>query len=331
MYRDIPAQLITGFLGSGKTTAIRHLLQLAPTGERWAVLVNEFGKVGVDGALLESAGATVREVAGGCLCCVTSQAFTIGLGRLIREAKPHRILIEPSGLGHPRRLLEQLQAPPWQGVLDLRATLTLVDARQLGDARYREHPIFRQQIELADVLLGSKADTYAEADREALLDLAASAQPPKACVAFIEQGRIDSAWLDLKRDPRRCPPPRTDSVTMPAVDLKPEAEASFQVMDPWQRFVQRGEAHAAIGWRVHHSWCFETDEVEAWLDTLPVQRVKAVLRLCRGGALCYNRNGAEVQRERCQVPPVSRLELIDPDPPAEDTLDHQLRALAREH
>ena len=69
-WHHIPTSIITGFLGSGKSTAINHLLSLAPPGERWGVLVNEFGRVGVDGALLGGAPAAIeiREVPGGCLC-----------------------------------------------------------------------------------------------------------------------------------------------------------------------------------------------------------------------------------------------------------------------
>ena len=93
----IPVNLITGFLGVGKTTAVRHLLAQRPAAETWGVLVNEFGEIGVDGSLLAGQGAPVQEVAGGCLCCVAAPAFTTGLNRLIREHRPDRILIEPSG------------------------------------------------------------------------------------------------------------------------------------------------------------------------------------------------------------------------------------------
>ena len=89
----IRVHLITGFLGVGKTTAILHLLKHKPEHEKWAVLVNEFGEVGVDGAILESQGAVVREVPGGCLCCVSGLPFQMGLNMLIARGKPDVILI----------------------------------------------------------------------------------------------------------------------------------------------------------------------------------------------------------------------------------------------
>ncbi|MCU0218411.1 CobW-like GTP-binding protein, partial [Mycobacterium tuberculosis] len=93
----MPTHLIAGPLGAGKTSLIRHLLAQKPAGERWAVLINEFGQIGLDAALLEQGddGIALAEVAGGCLCCVNGAPFQVGLGRLLRKARPDRLLIEP--------------------------------------------------------------------------------------------------------------------------------------------------------------------------------------------------------------------------------------------
>jgi len=96
---NIPTNLIMGFLGVGKTTAILDLLKQKPQNENWAILVNEFGKVGIDGSIFSLAGATVKEVSGGCLCCATALPFQISINRLLKEVKPDRLLIEPTGLG----------------------------------------------------------------------------------------------------------------------------------------------------------------------------------------------------------------------------------------
>ena len=93
--------LITGFLGSGKTTSILHLLAQKPADEKWAVLVNEFGEVGIDGALLADSGALLKDP-GGCMCCVNGLPMQVGLNTLLRQGKPDRLLIEPTGLGHPK-------------------------------------------------------------------------------------------------------------------------------------------------------------------------------------------------------------------------------------
>src|SRR3990167_1411616 len=119
MLKNIPTHLIAGPLGAGKTSLIRQLLAQRPAHERWAVLINEFGLIGLDAALLatDADGIAMGEVAGGCLCCVNGVPFRVGLSRLLRQAKPDRLLIEPSGLGHPLQLLEQLGEAPWAGGL----------------------------------------------------------------------------------------------------------------------------------------------------------------------------------------------------------------------
>ena len=121
MLQNIPTHLIGGPLGAGKTSLIRHLLGQRPASERWAVLINEFGQIGLDAALLstDDQGISLGEVAGGCLCCVNGAPFQVGLGRLLRKARPDRLFIEPSGLGHPAQLLAQLKLPPWLSLIHI--------------------------------------------------------------------------------------------------------------------------------------------------------------------------------------------------------------------
>lgn len=154
----VPVTILTGALGSGKTTALRHLIARKPDGEVWAVVVNEFGAVGVDGAALEGAaaaaaaaaapagsagaggagGVSIRQIAGGCMCCTTSGMLTPALAQIVRAVKPDRLLIEPSGLGHPGGLVDVLQGPHLRSALELRAIICLV-RRAGAAARVRAH------------------------------------------------------------------------------------------------------------------------------------------------------------------------------------------------
>ena len=129
----IPTHLIAGPLGAGKTSLIQSLLAQKPVGERWGVLINEFGQIGLDAALLstDDDGISFAEIAGGCLCCVNGVPFQVGLSRLLRKARPNRLLIEPSGLGHPGQLLAQLAAHPWQQVLAVQPCVMVLDAPAL--------------------------------------------------------------------------------------------------------------------------------------------------------------------------------------------------------
>lgn len=173
--KAVPTNIITGFLGVGKTSAILNLLKSKPEQERWAVLVNEFGEIGVDGSIFaghhkEESGVYISEVPGGCMCCAAGLPMRVALNELLRRAKPDRLLIEPTGLGHPKEVLQVLSETHYKDVLDIQKTITLVDARKLTDTRYTDHETFNQQIAIADVVIGNKADLYAEGDKERLIN-----------------------------------------------------------------------------------------------------------------------------------------------------------------
>lgn len=169
----VPTNVITGFLGVGKTTSILHLLKNKPANQRWAVLVNEFGEIGVDGGLMvgshgEEQGVYVREVLGGCMCCTAGLPMQVALNQLLSSARPDRLLIEPTGLGHPKEILQVLSSGSYREVLSVEQILTLVNARRLSDTRYTENEIFNQQIEVADIVLGNKSDQYQPGDKQLL-------------------------------------------------------------------------------------------------------------------------------------------------------------------
>ncbi len=139
---NVPTNLMMGFLGVGKTTAILDLLKQKPENENWAVLVNEFGKIGIDGAIYSAAGVAVKEIAGGCLCCTVGLPFQVSVNRLLKEVRPDRLLIEPTGLGHPKKVLDMLMTGVFKETLELRASICLVDPEKLKDNRYTTHETF---------------------------------------------------------------------------------------------------------------------------------------------------------------------------------------------
>lgn len=164
MNTKIRVNIITGFLGVGKTTCIQSLLQRKPSDETWAVLVNEYGQQGIDGALLQTSDIIVKQIAGGCACCAALMPFQIALNQLIRQERPHRIFIEPSGLGHVDKIIELLQDEQYHAHLALHATICLVDARQLSQPKYRYHELYQRQLHAADVLVASKTDLAEDKD-----------------------------------------------------------------------------------------------------------------------------------------------------------------------
>ncbi|MFK5947902.1 MAG: GTP-binding protein [Methylococcales bacterium] len=128
---NIPCNLVMGFLGVGKTTAILGLLKQKPKNENWAELVNEFGQIGIEGAIYSAASVTVKEIAGGCLCCAVGLPFQVSINRLLKEVRPDRLLIEPTGLGHPKKVLDILLTGGFKEILQLRASICLVDPEKI--------------------------------------------------------------------------------------------------------------------------------------------------------------------------------------------------------
>jgi G3E family GTPase len=322
----IRTNLITGFLGVGKTTAVRHLLSVRPDSERWAVLVNEFGEIGVDGALLDDTGVAVAEVPGGCVCCVSSQAFTVGLNRLIREQQPDRILIEPTGLGHPAQIIATLTGPFYQDVLDVRATVTLLDARQLSSPRHREHPTWQDQVHLADVLVASKADLYGEAECEAFTDFAAELQPPKAKVAIVSHGQLDPAWLDLPRHTRQAAFPEAHAFLQSHTHGHAHDHDHGHLPEgDWLMLEGRGDEHVSVGWRIAADTVFAKGRLDGLLDGLSLDRIKGVLHT-EAGWLRINRDADGGDWQAAEPQADSRLEMIHHQPLDSEALDRQLRA-----
>ena len=214
----IPVTVITGFLGSGKTTLIRHLMA-NPQGKRLAVIVNEFGALGVDGDILKSCAdancpvENIVELANGCICCTVADDFIPTIEALMAlPVRPDHILIETSGLALPKPLLKAFDWPAIRSRITVDGVITLADAEAVAAGRFapnvaavdaqraadpsidHETPlseVFEDQIACADIVLLSKAD-LAGADGLAKARRVIEAGAPRVLpILVIEEGRID--------------------------------------------------------------------------------------------------------------------------------------------
>ena len=205
MAEKIPATVITGFLGAGKTSIIRHLLENA-NGRRIALIINEFGDVGVDGEILKGCGIAgcdednVVELANGCICCTVADDFLPTMETLLgRDQQPDQIVIETSGLAMPKPLVKAFNWPDIRTRVTVDAVVTVVDGPAVADGLFAADPeavreqreaddslehespleeLFEEQLGCADMVVINKADLLeAEALEQVSGEVAAQLRP----------------------------------------------------------------------------------------------------------------------------------------------------------
>lgn len=301
MLQQIPTHLIAGPLGAGKTSLIRALLRQKPADEHWAVLVNEFGQIGLDAALLttDDASVSLAEIAGGCLCCVNGVPFQVGLSRLLRKAQPDRLLIEPSGLGHPVDLLAQLAAAPWQTVLDLQPAVGVLDAAALAAGE----PLPDSQAQAlphCGLLVMNKSEALDVAQREQL-----AAQLPARPLQWTHHGQLDLAAL-----PGIAHRARHHEPAAPLPDAPSPPRSLW--LDPTRPICQaQGNADGwSIGWRWHPSQRFDPRLVADWLASMPWRRAKLILQTPEGSRSANAVGGQALAFMPSEWRKDSRMELI---------------------
>ena len=305
MLQNIPTHVIAGPLGAGKTSLIQHLLAQRPANERWAVLINEFGQIGLDAALLtqDDDGIALGEVAGGCLCCVNGAPFQVGLGRLLRKAKPDRLFIEPSGLGHPAQLLKQLREAPWQNVLAVQPCVLVLDAQALAAGK----PLPQAQQEAlasAGLLVLNKDEALDAAQRQAI-----EGQLPHCALYWTRR-----AQLPLERLPG------LNAQAQEAVDNVELPQGLAQMPAIWSEpalpifLSQNQEGGWSVGWRWHPSQQFDVSRLHHWLSSLDWRRAKLVIHSLQGWVSANAVDNSLLAWQASEWRRDSRIELIFSEP-----------------
>lgn len=321
----IAVHLITGFLGAGKTSLITALIAKRPAGERWAVLVNEFGRIGIDQAAWTGTEVLVKAVPGGCMCCAQNLPMQIALGQISSEPGITRLLIEPSGLGHPVQIRETLTAPHWQHYFQMAASLCAVDGRQLADEKIRSHETFLAQVAIADALILTKNDVLSAEEQQRARAFAEAQQPVKP---FFSVGQtngdlvdIDLACLQL---PVQQPAPQRRSL----LHRQPATAEPQPVINPPYHYHQQALAHEVGGWVFPAEWQFEHDQVMSLLlawQAQQINRIKGVLHTNQGW-LFFNVEAGTFAVRQSEYRADSRLELIAPQ--ARDWAQNEEQLLA---
>jgi len=189
--------IIGGFLGSGKTTFILSLArQLVAAGKKVAIIENEVGEIGIDGELIRRAGLTVRELFNGCICCQLSADLVPALETLAAEIHPDYLLIEPSGIAEPERLLQLLvyyQGPPFQSI----QVITLVDSTRIPELFEVLTPLIQAQIQPADMVVITKIDIATKDEIIGTREIVRKLNPDAVVVEICALKGVAHAMLDL--------------------------------------------------------------------------------------------------------------------------------------
>ena len=219
--RRVPCTIVTGFLGAGKTTLIRHVIANAQ-GRRLAVIVNEFGDVGIDGEILKGCGNAacpednIVELANGCLCCTVADEFVPALDAILAKDGVEHIVIETSGLALPKPLVQAFHWPAIKSRVTVDGVVVVVDGAALADGRVaadldalkrqraadtsltHDDPVeevFEDQIACADLVVLNKRDLLDEAGMQAAQAAIARALPRSVKVLTVAEGKIDETLL----------------------------------------------------------------------------------------------------------------------------------------
>jgi cobalamin biosynthesis protein CobW len=217
----IPCTIVTGFLGAGKTTLIRHVIANAQ-GRRLAVIVNEFGDVGIDGEILKGCGNTacpeenIVELANGCLCCTVADEFVPALDAILKHEGVEHIIIETSGLALPKPLVQAFHWPAIKSRVTVDGVVVVVDGAALADGRVANdlnalaqqraadsalthddpvEEVFEDQIACADLVVLNKRDLIDAAGIEKAHAAIANALPRSVKVITAADGKVDHALL----------------------------------------------------------------------------------------------------------------------------------------
>lgn len=276
----VPTHIISGFLGAGKTTVLQQLLQQKPEYETWAILMNEFGQIGIDQQLLpQQEGYAVKELLGGCLCCSSQLPMQIALSRLLAEQQPDRLFIEPTGLGHPAQLLEQLSEPHWQSSLDLRALVCVVDGTRLQDQAWINQELYQSQLKAAQRILISHTDLMTEADHQALQHLKQDYENALNQWILLE---LDALSLDKIDVPQVMVKRQLQPLLSKQQTLNSPAEAEPIKQLPYH-YVEQAQGYSVAGWKFPQTWRFEfLGLLDLLCEQKEWQRIKAIFSTDQG-------------------------------------------------
>lgn len=313
----LPVYLISGLLGSGKSTCLQQLIQQKPPEQNWAVLINEFGEIDIDGAALSAQHPNLitENVSGGCICCSAQLSLSQALNKLIQNPTLDTLFIEPTGLGHPAKIIDTLKQFPQ---LQLAKTVCLITPQQLTAERWQKSQVMRDLVTLADIVVLNKTDLSSAAEISASKVLLDKLYPPKTVVqtqmaqvvlAFISQPKAQNSAPLFQLQPTKQFSLKTAhehlAVSQDRNSILPEVTRTSLQTDP------QDEQILAIGWQFTSNVLCNRTALKAWFSEFApyLMRAKGLLRTGKEWQL-LNFSEQQLQLSDIAWREDSRLELL---------------------
>ncbi len=282
--QNTACHLVIGFLGSGKTSFINYCIQHWQNQQNWAILVNEVGKIGIDENLFnKNQKINVKQVTGGCICCTSQLPLQIALSRLLSEHRPDRLWIEPTGLAHPKELINQLCEPHWQTALALKSVFCLLNAKQWQQTKYQTHENYQSHIKYSDNIIINRFEhlTNLEIDK---LKTWIYQHNPNAEILFFSNQTENQKINAMLHQPTKILENHNVYQKFSLQTLIPQnLQINHQQKHLPFRYHDNQQNYFIIGWQLPENWQTDALALMDWLLTLPDwQRIKAIIHTKNG-------------------------------------------------
>ncbi|MFW5886301.1 MAG: CobW family GTP-binding protein [Bacteroidota bacterium] len=304
----IKVNIITGFLGVGKTSAILNLLKNKPLEENWAILVNEFGEIAIDGHVLREGNdknLLIKEISGGCMCCVGKTLLDISLDKIIHTLEPSRILIEPSGLGHVNLIISTLLSPSFKDKVLVMSPICLIDPRLLHEEQILDSSIFKDQVEYSEILLANKSGLREKDEIDHFYDFAKKFVPAKKYVSHTSHGRKITDYIDV---------PLTDFVANPPLEITGmfTDSATGSSNEKFLKKINENKDFVGVGWIFPPGTFFKISKLISTIHSLEkIIRLKGFLQT-KNDWLFFNKTLYSMEINKTSPKKEGILEIIVP-------------------
>ncbi|WP_083944884.1 CobW family GTP-binding protein [Thiomicrospira microaerophila] len=267
----IEVTLVFGLLGSGKTSLILHLLSQKPISERWALLINDFGVLGIDARTLQQNDTPLFEVQGGCICCSAQRPLAQTLQTISQDPSIERLIIEPSGLAHPAQIIDTLKKTITDRPFKLTSSICLIDLQRFSPEIYKKSALLRDFIQLADLVLLTRRDKITANLLDSTQHFLQSNVLGKPHIQIASFGQIDLSVLTLKAT-------RPAFLFLQATGLSQQPglveDFSSGLPKTLQSQVMQGTTHA-VSWIWQPELLFKRPQLKAFFADPPAGLIRA--------------------------------------------------------